>query len=91
MGAFESGRQLVVDRAAAGFLAAVAGMVDANRHPHGAELTVTVAGADGRELGRVDVDVTNLWELGDIAGRRAASPVVHEPQRRLHLVRGEAS
>jgi hypothetical protein len=91
MGAPESGRRLVVDRAAAGFLAVVASMVDANPHPHGSELLVTVSGSDGRELGHVSVDVTNLWELGDIAGRRAADPVDREPQRRLHLVRGEAS
>jgi hypothetical protein len=91
MGAPESGRRLVVDRAATGFLAVVASMVAANPHPHGTELLVTVSGSDGRELGHVKVDVTNLWELGDIAGRRAATPIVHEPQQRLRLVRGEAS
>jgi hypothetical protein len=91
MAAIDLGRQMVADRAAAGFLADVASMVDANPHPHGAELLVTVSGADGRELGHVSVDVTNLWELGDIAGRRAATPVDHEPAPKLRLVRGEAS
>lgn len=90
MAAIDLGRQMVADRAAAGFLAAVTGMVDANPHPHGAELVVTVARRDGRELGRADIDVTNLWELGDIAGRRAASPVDHEPAPKLRLLLGEA-
>lgn len=77
-------------RAATEFLSAVAALVEAHPHPLGASLRLTVTAVGGGEqLGQVDVDVTNLWDLGGLADRRAAQtfePASRPP--RLQLVRG---
>lgn len=79
-------------RAAAEFLSAVAGLVEAHPHPLGASLRLTVTAVDsGEQLGQVDVDVTNLWDLGRFADRRAAASFEPAPQApRLQLLRGGA-
>lgn len=81
---------MLAERTGAGFLAAVAEMAAANPHPDGLTVRLTVTVIDGgTELGSVDVDVTNLWELGERARTRAANPA---PTGRpaLRLVGGAA-
>ncbi|QQM45161.1 hypothetical protein [Streptomyces liliifuscus] len=74
-------------RAAAEFLAAVAGLVEAYPHPLGASLRLTVQLANGDIAGSVAVDPTNLADLGFHAARRAAGPVESGPPPRLAPVR----
>ncbi|MDX2658262.1 hypothetical protein PV382_18115 [Streptomyces scabiei] len=86
------------ERTAAAFITAVTAMADANPHPVGATIRLAVTSIDGgRDLGVVDVDVTNLWDLAQRAQARAANPVpdvnpVPAPAARpaLRLVGGAA-
>ncbi|WP_060888634.1 hypothetical protein [Streptomyces scabiei] len=65
------------ERTAAAFITAVTAMVGANPHPSGATIRLTVTSIDGgRDLGVVDIDVTNLWDLAQRARDRAANPVL---------------
>ena len=91
------GEQWVFDmldaRAAGEFLTAVAALVAAHPHPLGAGLRLSVSVIDGETVGFVDVDATNLADLGFAATRRAAGPIVESVKpgvRHLRLV-GEAS
>ncbi|MGW5582852.1 hypothetical protein [Streptomyces sp. NPDC003857] len=85
--------QMLANRAGVGFLRDLASLVEAHPHPNGPALRVSVTViASGEQLGEVDVDTTNLWDIGNLAARRAASPIEAEtPARRLRVIRGEAS
>ncbi|WP_055563640.1 hypothetical protein [Streptomyces atriruber] len=68
-------QRMLDGRAASAFVKGVARMVEACPHPRGRTLRVTVTAVDGgEEFGAVEVDVTNLWELGMRAGWRADNP-----------------
>ncbi|MDX2997978.1 hypothetical protein [Streptomyces scabiei] len=80
------------ERTAAAFITAVTAMADANPHPVGATIRLAVASIDGgRDLGVVEIDVTNLWDLAQRAQARAANPVPAPAARpALRLVGGAA-
>jgi hypothetical protein len=88
MSADDLALRMLAGSATAAFAAGVGRLVAAHPHPHGARLRVTVTVADsGEQLGQVDVDVTNLWDLGRFADRRAVQTFEPVPQpRRLRLV-----
>ncbi|MBE4790251.1 hypothetical protein [Streptomyces caniscabiei] len=65
---------MLAERTAAGFLALVGEMTAAHPHPDGPTVRLTATVIDGgADLGFVDVDVTNLWDLGERARSRAAN------------------
>lgn len=92
MTADEFALHFLAGSATAAFVAGVGRLVAAHPHPHGTRLRVTVTVVDsGEQLGQVDVDVTNLWDLGRFADRRAAASFEPAPQvPRLQLLRGGA-
>jgi hypothetical protein len=85
---------MLAEQATAQFLAAVAGMAAANPHPDGPTVRLTATVIDGgTDLGFVDVDVTNLWDLGERARARAADPAPassHVCRPALRVVGGAA-
>lgn len=84
-------QQMLAERTGAGFLAAVADMAAAHPHPNGPTIRVTVTAIDGgMELGTVDVDVTNLWELEQQARTRATTPPAATGRPALRVVGGAA-
>lgn len=87
-------RQMLAKSSTRAFLTGVARMTAAMPHPHGTAVRITVTTLDGGEtLGHVDVDVTNLWDLGNLASRRATAPTptpnpMPADRPRLRLVGG---
>ncbi|MDX2986522.1 hypothetical protein [Streptomyces caniscabiei] len=66
---------MLAESTAGGFLALVGQMTASHPHPDGPKIRLTATLIDGgMDLGSVDVDVTNLWDLGERARARAVSP-----------------
>lgn len=67
---------MLAESTAASFLALVGEMTAAHPHPDGPTIRLTATIIDGgTALGSVNVDVTNLWDLGERARTRAANPI----------------
>ncbi|WP_086560115.1 hypothetical protein [Streptomyces africanus] len=89
--------QALIEQAARLFIKATEELTVSLPHPGGRTVRMTLEVIDGPGLGRVDIDVTNLWALAQYAARRGgtAETIRHatpEPSGKptLRLVQGEA-
>jgi len=88
--------QALIEQAARLFIKATEELTVSLPHPGGRAVRMTLEVIGGEGLGRVDIDVTNLWALAQYAARRGgtAETIRHaapEPTGKptLRLVQGQ--